>query len=90
MKDNQEQKFPKMLLILKILKVNMKWQKLEEAKVQVLENLKLKDLQKEILMCCQELYKVMTKGKVLQDLVLRKFKENENQFKSIYLNKNLS
>jgi hypothetical protein len=86
MKDNQEQKFPKMLLILKILKVNMKWQKLEEAKVQVLENLKLKDLQKEQPMCCQELYKVMTKGKVLQDLDLRKFKENENQFKPIYLN----
>ena len=86
MKDNQEQKFPKMLLILEILKVNMKWQKLEEAKVQLLENLKLKDLQKEILMFCQELYKVMTKGKVLQDLVLQKFKENENQFKPIYLN----
>jgi len=86
MKDNQEQKFPKMLLILEILKVNMKWQKLEEAKVQLLENLKLKDLQKEQQMCCQELYKVMTKGKVLQDLVLQKFKENDNQFKLSYLN----
>lgn len=81
MKDNREQKFQKMQLILKISKTNMIWQKSEEVKVQILENRKHKALQKEQQMYYQELYRAMIKVKILLDLDLLKFKEDENLFK---------
>jgi len=77
MKDNQVPKFLKMQSISKILKANMKWRKLEEAKVQLLEIQKLKALQKEMTIY-QELYKATIKVKILLDLDLRKYKENDH------------
>ena len=77
MKDNQAPKFLKMQSILKILKANMKWRKLEEAKVQLLEIQKLKALQKEMTIY-QELYKATIKVKILLDLDLQKYKENDH------------
>ena len=77
MKDNQVPKFLKMQSISKILKANMKWQKLEEAKVQLLEIQKLKALQKEMTIY-QELYKATIKVKILLDLDLQKYKENDH------------
>ena len=55
----------------------MKWRKLEEAKVQLLEIQKLKALQKEMTIY-QELYKATIKVKILLDLDLQKYKENDH------------
>lgn len=78
MKDNQELKSQKMLLILRISKTNMKWLKLE-AKVHFLENLNFKDLQKEILMFYQEPCKAMIKVKIQQDLDRQNHKKNDEK-----------
>ena len=80
MKDNQEQKFQKKPLILEISKTNMKWQKLVEAKVQILENQRFKGLQKEQLIHYPEQCKATTKDKIQLDLDLQKFKENEKNY----------
>lgn len=59
----------------------MKWQKSEEAKAQIQENLRPKDLLKEQQMYYLELYRAMIKVKIQLDLDLLKFKENDNLFK---------
>ena len=58
------------------MKVNMIWQNLEEAKVNLPEYQMPKVLQKEQLIFYQE--KATSKGKVLIYLDLQNFKENEN------------
>jgi hypothetical protein len=60
MKDNLELKYQKMLSILKILKISMKWQKLEKVvESQLLDFLKLMELQKEIKIFFQRLFLAM-------------------------------